>query len=65
MKREKDVITRMTVHSVKHNNSFIQHRLNNMFRLTGPLSDRQEWEINKLSRIENEISTFYIDIRHI
>jgi hypothetical protein len=65
MKRKKDLITRIRVYSVKHNNSFIQHRLNSMFRLNGPLSDRQEWEINKLSWIEMEISTFYIDIRHI
>jgi hypothetical protein len=65
MKREKNVTTRITVHSVKHSNSFIQHRLNNTFRPNGPLADRQEYQINKQSRIEMEISAFHIDIRHI
>jgi hypothetical protein len=38
-------ITAITVASVKHNNSFVQIWLNNMFRPNGALSGWQEWTI--------------------
>lgn len=38
-------ITRITVGSVEHNKSFVQFRLNNMFRPSGASFGWQDWMI--------------------
>lgn len=43
---------RITLDSVKHDNSFKQYHFNNMFQPNGPSSGWQKWKINIQFRME-------------